>query len=48
MSKTKIIKPYKDEMSMMMRRDLISETGAYETVKSTNSSMDDTCAHVIE
>ena len=48
MSGTKIIKPYVDKISMIMRRDHMPETGAYDTVKSTPSSMDDPSVHVLE
>ena len=48
MSKTKIINPDENEFVMMMRREWITSTGAYETVSSTNSSMDDQSANVME
>ena len=31
-SKTKIIKPYSDEIDMMIKRDLMQDNGVYETV----------------
>ena len=46
MSKKKRIKPYEYAMTMMMQRYVMPATGAYETVKSTTSSMDDTSAHI--
>ena len=49
MSKAKTIQPSIDvKAMMMMRRDRILVTGAYETVKSNTSSMDDTSANVLE
>ena len=48
MSKKKIIKPCTDAVAMMIQRDLIPETGVYETVKSTPSIMDNTYIHVLE
>ena len=49
MSKTKIIRPSTDAISMMiMRREKIPSTGEYYTVKSTHSSTDDPSAHVLE
>ena len=48
MSKRKVIMPYECTMSMMMRRDQMPETFLYETVKSTNSIIDDPSAHVLE
>ena len=48
MSKTKIVKPSSDAMAMMMRRYIMPETGAYETVESTSSRMDYPSAYVIE
>ena len=48
MYKTKIIKPSADAMEMMIQRELVTETGAYETVKSTTSIIDDTSANALE
>ena len=48
MSKTKIVKYSAYEMAMMIWREIIAETGVYETVKSTPSSMDDPSVHVLE
>ena len=36
-----------DAMLMMIQRDLMAETGVYDTVNSTPSSMDDPYAHVM-
>ena len=47
MSKTKIMKHSKDAMEMITKREIMVETGAYETVKSTPSRMDDKYAHVM-
>ena len=35
-------------MAIMTQRDLMTEIGVYETVKSTPSSMDDPSAHFLE
>ena len=48
MSKTTIIKPYADTKDVMVQMEKMSVTGAYETVKSNNSSIDDLYAHVLE
>ena len=48
MSKTKIINTSTYEIEMMIRREKITATVAYETVKSTPSGMDDTYVHVLE
>ena len=48
MSNTKIINPSADAITTMTRSEWIPATGAYETVKSTPSSMDDQSAHVLE
>ena len=48
MSKTKISRPFSDEISMMMQRERMTATGMYDTVKSTPSSTDDTSAHVMD
>ena len=47
MSNAKRIKPSTYAIAMMMRKYIMPATGAYETVKSTTSSMDDTYAHVM-
>ena len=47
-SKTKIISPSEDSIEIMMQRERIPATGAYDTVKSTPSIMDDPYAHVLE
>ena len=47
MSKTKIIRPSSDVMAVVIQREKIPATGAYETLKSTPSSMDDISAHVL-
>ena len=47
MSKTKIIRPSVDAIVMIMRRERMPATGAYDKVKSTPSSMDDPSAHVL-
>ena len=41
MSKTKIFKPYADIMAIMIQREKITATSAYETVNPTPSIMDD-------
>ena len=48
MSKTKIIKTSAEEMETMIQIYLMPATGAYETVKSKPSILDDPSAHVIE
>ena len=48
MPKTKIMRPYADTIAMIMQRDRMPDTGAYDTVESTPSSMDDTSAHVLD
>ena len=48
MSKTKRIKTSTNAMAVMMQRERMPETGAYETVKSTPSSMDYPSSHVME
>ena len=47
-SKIKNINPFIDTFEMMIHRDIMSETGLYETVKSNPSIMDDPYAHFIE
>ena len=42
-----MIKPYEDAMTMMMWREKVPETGAYDTVNSIPSIMDDLYAHVL-
>ena len=44
----KIVRPSADAISMMMQRERMTETGAYETVKSTTSRIDDTSANALE
>ena len=48
MSNIKIFYSSLDIKAMMMRRGRIPETGAYDTVKSTPSSMNDTSAQFLE
>ena len=48
MSNTRRIENSSDAMAMTMKRDLMPATGAYDTVKSTPSSMDGPKAHVLE
>ena len=45
MSKTKLMRPYADTIYMMMQRDRMPSTGAYDTLNTTPSSMVDTSAH---
>ena len=47
MSKTKIMRPSAYPIATITRRERIPATGAYDTVKSTTSSMDDLSAHVL-
>ena len=47
MSKAKILIPSTDAIDMIMQMEWITATGAYDTVKSNTSSMDDTYAHVL-
>ena len=47
MSKTKITRPSVDTITIIMQTERIPDTGAYDTLKPTPSSMDDTSAHVI-
>ena len=42
------MRPYADTISMMMRRDRMPATGAYDTLNPTPSSMVDTSAHFLE
>ena len=44
----KVINPSAESMATMMIRDLMTETGAYDTVKSTLSIVDDISANAIE
>ena len=46
MSYTKIINPLEDAIEMVMKGQRIPATGAYETVNSTPSSVDEKSAHV--
>ena len=48
MSKTRMIKTSLDLLDMVMQGEKIPSTGAYDTVKSTSSSMNDTYAHVLK
>ena len=48
MYKIKIINPYSDVIEMIIQRDLIPETGSYETVKSTPSIMGYPYVQVLE
>ena len=48
MFKTKMIKLPADAMKMMMRRDLMLQTDAYETSKSTTSIIDEISAIFFE
>ena len=47
MSKTKIMRPYADDISTIMRRERMPSSGAYDTVKPNTPSMDDTSAYVL-
>ena len=44
----KIVKPYVDATAIIMQTYMMPETGMYDILKSTNSSIDDPSAHVIE
>ena len=46
--KKKIIRTSADAIEMIMRREWMPSTGAYETLKSTPSIMDDQSEHVME
>ena len=48
MSKTKIMRPSADEITMIIQRVWIPTTVAYDTVNSTPSSMDDSSEHFLE
>ena len=48
MFKTKIMRPSADTIATVMKMERIPATGAYDTVKSTTSIMDDPSAHVLE
>ena len=48
MSKTKIIRSYEDAISLIIRRERMPYTGAYDTVRSTTSIMNDPSEHVLE
>ena len=48
MSNIKMIMPYADEILLMIPRYLMPSTGAYETVKSNTSSMDQPSTQVLE
>ena len=45
MSKTKIIRPYKNAIEIMMQKERVQANGAYDTVKSNPLSMDDPSPH---
>ena len=47
MSKTRIINPSADAMDIIIQREQITATGAYETVNPTPLSMDDPSSHVL-
>ena len=44
----KVIMPYAYALVIIIQRDLILNTGVYEAVKSTPSSMDDPSTQVLE
>ena len=48
MSKTKITRPSAYAIAMIIRRGQMPDTGAYDTVNSSPSSMYDPYAHVLE
>ena len=48
MSKTKIMRSSTGTIATIMQREQIPGTGAYDTAKSTLSSMDNTYSHVLE
>ena len=48
MYNTKIIRRYTDAIVMMMQRERMAATGAYDTVNSTPSIMDDISTHVLK
>ena len=48
MYKTKIIRPSRDSIAMIIQRCWIPATGAYDALKSTPSSMDYSYAHFLE
>ena len=48
MIKIKIKRTSADAMSVMMKRERMSTTGAYATMKSTPSIIDDPSAHVLQ
>ena len=48
MSNKKIIKPAADKIVIILQRDWMPGTGAYDKMKSTPSSMDDTSANIME
>ena len=47
-SNTNIMRPYAEAIAMIMHRERMPATGAYNTLKSTPSIMDDPYAHVLE
>ena len=44
----KIMRSSAESIVIIMQRERMSDTGAYDTVESTTSSMDDTYSHVPE
>ena len=48
MHKTKIMRPSADAIVMIMQREGIPETGAYDKVKSITSIMDDPSVRVLD
>ena len=48
MSKTKIMRPSIDAIAVIIQRERMPAKGAYDTVKSTPSIVDDPYEHVIE
>ena len=48
MYKTKRMRPSADETAMIIQRDRIPATVAYDKVESTSSRMDDPSAHVLD
>ena len=48
MSNTKRIRTSAESIAMLIQRECIPDTGAYDTVKSTTSTMDDPSAYVLE
>ena len=48
MYKTRIMRPSADKIDMIMQRERMPATGAYATVKSTSSRMDDLYTNILE